>query len=260
MRFFPRLIFAATACIAAAGGVIYWLARANQVERSHPVTQAPQSTPRVALSSAVPGPRSDDVSRPDRAARVFGRRSLSTGNPSTGSSAAVTAQFTDKVRDESSLDEYRQAIAHRAERAKAQLREQERACPSRPHAHVGSGVTGHLDLLAIGVCRPVRRGPRRGGGLAQEGVGALQDAGRAHVGPGSHDGLAGHQRPAPGRAGQLHRLRRPVELHLPDRARGRPHQAVRFARGRRVVLRVSRRMARRPAHPLAAQHRRHDAR
>ena len=36
---------------------------------------------------------------------------------------AATAQFTDKVRDEGSLREYREAIAHRAERAKAQLRE-----------------------------------------------------------------------------------------------------------------------------------------
>ena len=36
---------------------------------------------------------------------------------------AATAQFTDKVQDEGSLREYREVIAHRAERAKAQLRE-----------------------------------------------------------------------------------------------------------------------------------------
>src|SRR4029079_5988698 len=35
----------------------------------------------------------------------------------------VTGQFTDRVRDEGSLREYREAISHRAERAGAQLRE-----------------------------------------------------------------------------------------------------------------------------------------
>ena len=80
------------------------------------------------------------------------------------------------------------------------------------------------------------------------------------AGRGPHDGLAGHQRPAPGRAGQLHRLRRPVELHLPDRPRGGPHPAVRLARGGRVVLHLPRRVARRPPRPMAAEHRRDDAR
>ena len=36
---------------------------------------------------------------------------------------AATAQFTDTVRDEGSLREYREVIAHRAERAKSQLRQ-----------------------------------------------------------------------------------------------------------------------------------------
>ena len=52
----------------------------------------------------------------------------------------------------------------------------------------------------------------------------------------------------------------PSSCIFPIARRGRPHQAVGLARGGRMVLGVSRRMARRPAYPLAAQHRRHDAR
>jgi hypothetical protein len=122
MRFFPRLIFGATACIAAAGGVIYWLARANQVDRSHAAAHVLQSTPRMALSAPYPGPGlttlPDPAAPPGSSSQVFiDRQSFD------GLVAAVTAQFTDQVRDQSSLEEYRQAIAHRAERAKAQLRE-----------------------------------------------------------------------------------------------------------------------------------------
>ena len=46
------------------------------------------------------------------------------------------------------------------------------------------------------------------------------------------DGRAGDHRPAAGRDRELPRVRRPVELHLPDRPRGRPH-AARRARARR---------------------------
>ena len=59
------------------------------------------------------------------------------------------------------------------------------------------------------------------------------------------DGAAGDRRAAAGRGRELHRLRRPVELHLPDRRRGRPHATGRLARGDRAVHRLPR--ASRPA-------------
>ena len=113
MRFFPRLIFAAVACIAAIGAVAYWLARGNQVERLRPGTQASQFTSHAALSAPYPGPGlttfPDPTAPAGSSARVFIDPQIFDGLV-----AAVIAQFTDKVRDEGSLDEYREAIAHRA--------------------------------------------------------------------------------------------------------------------------------------------------
>ena len=146
----------------------------------------------------------------------------------------MTAQFTDKVRDEGSLREYREAISRRAERAKAQLRERSspgsvstRSRRSTRHCRP-SGSTRQLAFVAL-----YEGDHDEAAAWLEEGAGALEDAGRAGLGPGAHDGPAGHQRPAPGRAGQLHRLRRPVELHLPDRPRGGPHPAGGLARGGR---------------------------
>jgi hypothetical protein len=77
---------------------------------------------RVALETPYPGPGlttfPDPTAPPGSPAQVFiDRQSFD------GLVASVTAQFTDKVRDESSLDEYRRTIATRAQRAETQLRE-----------------------------------------------------------------------------------------------------------------------------------------
>jgi FG-GAP-like repeat/ASPIC and UnbV len=122
MRFFPRFIVAALACIAVAGGVTYWLTRVHQVERSRPVTLVPESLPVVAPATPYPGPGlttfPDPTAPAGSSAQVFVDRQSFDAFVVT-----VTAQFTDKVRDEGSLHEYREAIAHRPQRAKAQLRE-----------------------------------------------------------------------------------------------------------------------------------------
>src|SRR5262249_46415831 len=123
MRFYPRLIFAAFACVGIAVGVIYWLLRVDPAERTHSVAQITESPNRPALSSPYPGPElttfPDPTASPGSSTQIFiDRQSFD------GLIAAVTTQFTDTVHDQSSLDEYRQAIAHRAERARSQLREQ----------------------------------------------------------------------------------------------------------------------------------------
>ena len=122
MRVFLRSMFTASVCVAGAGGVLYWLVRANHPERSRAETQTTESNSRLALSSPYPGPGlttfPDPTAPPGSSAQVFiDRQSFD------GLIASVTAQFTEKLRDQSSLDEYRQAISHRSVRAKSQLRE-----------------------------------------------------------------------------------------------------------------------------------------
>jgi ASPIC and UnbV/FG-GAP-like repeat len=122
MRIVARPIFAASACIAVVAGGIYWVARANRAERSQPGAGSQRSVSRVALETPYPGPGlttfPDPTAPPGSPAQVFiDRQSFD------GLVASVTAQFTDKVRDESSLDEYRRTIATRAQRAETQLRE-----------------------------------------------------------------------------------------------------------------------------------------
>ena len=96
--------------------------RTNRGERSEAVTGTPRPSPGVVLSKPYPSPDlvtfPDPTAPPGSSARVF-------LDPQTfdGFIPAATAQFTDKVRDEGSLREYREAISHRAERARAQLRE-----------------------------------------------------------------------------------------------------------------------------------------
>jgi hypothetical protein len=60
---------------------------------------------------------------------------------------AATAQFTDKVRDEGSLDEYRHVIANRASRAKAQLQQRLEG------VHLGSSPSLDDVLRALWVYR-----------------------------------------------------------------------------------------------------------
>jgi len=126
MRSFLRFILVASAIVTVAVGVTYWLTRTDLDGRSHPVTQAPQADPRGSLSVMPPQPYpspslttfADPSAPPGSSAQVF-------IDPQAFDAliGAATAQFTDKVQDEGSLHEYREAISHRAERAKAQLRE-----------------------------------------------------------------------------------------------------------------------------------------
>ena len=229
MKFFLRPLLTALACVAVAIGVTRWLVGPNPARSSTP---RGHPRPSGAVVAPLPTPGTHDVPGPERAARVVGP-----GLPRPGRVRrlipAATRQFTDKVRDQGSLREYREAIAHRGERARAQLRER-----------IARLRLGPQPTLA-GRCRRSRSEPQlafvalyegdhdEAASLAREGAGALAHAGRAGRGPGARDGPAGHQRLASGRAGQLHRLRRPVELHLPDRPRGGPHPAGGLARGGR---------------------------
>src|SRR4051794_25909580 len=122
MRFLPRFLFAALICLAVAWACIYMFTRTNRGGRSEPVARTPRPTPGVALSKPYPSPDlvtfPDPTEPPGSSAQVF-------LDPQTfdGYIPTVTGQFTDKVRDEGSLRDYREAISHRAERARAQLRE-----------------------------------------------------------------------------------------------------------------------------------------
>ena len=155
MRSFPRLILTGLGCVAVVGGLAYWLLRADEAggsDAGHP-----------GFSSGLPGdggaalPESDTATFPDPTAppgssdRVF-------VDPQAFDSLilAATAQFTDKVQDESSLREYREAISHRAERAKSRLRQIAGAPPPRPFAVAGPGDAGPLGLPSARVRRPLR--------------------------------------------------------------------------------------------------------
>ena len=122
MRSFLRFLFAALVCLAVAGAGISLLIRINRGERPEAVAPMPGPSPAVALSKPYPSPDlvtfPDPTAPPGSSAQVF-------LDPQTfdGFIPVVTGQFTDKVRDEGSLHEYREAISHRAERARAQLLE-----------------------------------------------------------------------------------------------------------------------------------------
>ena len=79
------------------------------------------------------------------------------------------------------------------------------------------------------------------GGRLLAGEGARNQPGRRSAGRGPQpaDGRAGNHRHAPGRDRELPGVRRPVELHFPDRPRGRPPQSGGLARGDPVVHRLS---------------------
>lgn len=120
MRSSPRSLLVILLCLAVAGAVAYSLAPSHRGARQANVDRAPQTSPAPVLSKPYPSPDlvtfPDPTAPPGSSAQVF-------LDPQTfdGFIPTVTGQFTDKVRDESSLREYRQAIAHRAERARGQL-------------------------------------------------------------------------------------------------------------------------------------------
>jgi hypothetical protein len=126
MRSLLRFILVASACVTVVVGVTYWLTRTDRDGRSHPDTQAAQPDPRVSTPVIPPQPYPSPSlpTFPDPTAPL-GSSAQVFIDPQAFDSliGAATAQFTDAVRDESSILEYRAAISHRVERAKAQLRE-----------------------------------------------------------------------------------------------------------------------------------------
>jgi hypothetical protein len=126
MRSFVRFILAASACVTVAVGVTYWLTRTDQDGRTHPVAQAPQADARATTSLIPPQPYPSPSlpTFPDPAAPT-GSSAQVFIDPQAFDSliGAATAQFTDKIRDETSIREYREAISHRAQRAREQLHE-----------------------------------------------------------------------------------------------------------------------------------------
>ncbi len=127
MKGFLRLVLTAAGCVAVAVGATYWLMGPDPSGRSRPGALATQASPSAATQVTEPPPYPsptlptfpDPTAPPGSAARVF-------LDPQAFDALvlAATAQFTDPVHDEGSLREYRAAIAHRAERAKARLRSQ----------------------------------------------------------------------------------------------------------------------------------------
>jgi hypothetical protein len=126
MRFSPGLMLVTLGCFATAGGVTYWLTQDDDAERLQPVDQAARVNTQAATQGILPPPYPnpalttfpDPTAPPGSSAQVF-------VDPQAFDAlvGAATAQFTDHVRDEGSLTEYREVISHRAERAKAILRE-----------------------------------------------------------------------------------------------------------------------------------------
>jgi hypothetical protein len=121
MRFLLRSLLTVLACVAVAVGVTYWLVGWDLAGKPHPVAvAAPSSAGAVQPPSPYPRPGLTTFPNPNAppssSARVF-------IDPVAFDALilAAVAPFTDRVRDQGSLREYRQAIAHRDERAKARL-------------------------------------------------------------------------------------------------------------------------------------------
>ena len=123
MRSFPGWTLSAIACVAVVSGVAYWRIRGHEAGRSNPGDSAPRAISPLKEDPPYPSPTvatfPDPTAPPGSSDRVF-------VDPQTFDSLilAATAQFTDRVRDEGSLREYREVIAHRGERARSQLRKQ----------------------------------------------------------------------------------------------------------------------------------------
>ena len=230
MKSFLRPLLTALACVAVAVGVTHWLVGRA---RTRPGAQFAARTPPSARYSRRPLTRARDsrrfrtrTHRPVRRPGCSSTRKRSTRSSWPRPRSSPTRSGT-RARSASTA---RRSPSRRtgqvaAPAADSMVSTSVRS-PSLDEALRASGSTGSSRSS------PCTRGTTTRPGLARAGLWVGPDAGRAAVGPGPHDGLAGHQRPAAGRDGELHRLRRPVELHLPDRARGGPHAASR-ARARR---------------------------
>ncbi len=146
MRSFPRLILTGLGCVAVVGGLAYWLLRADEAGGSDAGAPASRAVSPAMEAQPYPSPTlatfPDPTAPPGSSDRVF-------VDPQAFDSLilAATAQFTDKVRDESSLREYRDAIAQRAERAKSQLRQ------SLEGLHLGRSPSQDEAMQALWVYR-----------------------------------------------------------------------------------------------------------
>ncbi len=200
MRSFPRLILTGLGCVAIAVVMTYWLMRDDEAGGSDPGTPTPRGISPVMEEPPYPSPTVATFPDPTAPAgspdRVF-------VDPQTFDSLilAATAQFTDKVRDEGSLREYREVIAHRAERAKSQLRKQ------LDGLHLGQSPSLEEALGALWIYRQLAFVALYEGNhdeatsWLERSLEMARTPGVPTIGPGAHDGLAGHQRPATGRAG-----------------------------------------------------------
>src|SRR5689334_9420179 len=121
MKVFSRFVSLVSVFLVIAVGANYAVNRRKpwKIVEPTPPSSAGKITPPSASSRPYPSPNlpsfPDPTAPPGSAAQVF----IDT-QTFDGLIAAVTGQFTDKIHDESSLREYREAIAHRAERAKRQ--------------------------------------------------------------------------------------------------------------------------------------------
>ncbi len=151
-------IFTGLVCVAVGFAVSYWLIPGDLVDPPDRGTPASRVPPRAAEPPAYPNPALTTFPDPTAPAGSSDRVFV---DPQAFDSLilAATAQFTDKLKDEGSLREYREVISHRAERAKAQLQSQTPGPPPRPFAVAGRDVAGPLGLPATRVRRPLRGGP-----------------------------------------------------------------------------------------------------
>ncbi|MGP0068487.1 MAG: FG-GAP-like repeat-containing protein [Isosphaeraceae bacterium] len=140
-------------CMAIGVVIAYWFMPGDLDERTRPETPTSRTVAKDAEPQAYPSPAlptfPDPTAPPGSSDRVF-------IDPQAFDSLilAATAQFTDKVKDEGSLREYREVISHRADRAKAQLQASLKALhldptPSRDQALQALWVYRQFAFVAL---------------------------------------------------------------------------------------------------------------
>ena len=250
MRLRIRVVLAGLFCMATACSVVSWLASGNSVTRQRPSHRARSrgARQRTAAGEAAQQDLGKQEARPEF---YVVRAEFEDGGFGTA------FPFTGPIRDPGSLQELREAVRGRGRRGIAALR----AKYNRLGLDVPSTRQQVDDRLKL----------EKSIGLLYMYEGRFTEAtawiekvltpsrGDAPVGPDRPDGCTGNHRHAPGRDRELPGVRRPVELHLPDRPRGRSSEPGGLARGRPVVHRLPRRVAAGPAGHLAVEHRLHDA-
>ena len=110
MKFFLRPLLTALACVAVAVGVTRWLVGPNPA--GSPTPRAAVPVPRVQSSPPYPRPGLMTFPDPNAPPGSSAQRVPRPGRVRRASSWPRRRRFTDKVRDQGSLREYREAIAH----------------------------------------------------------------------------------------------------------------------------------------------------